>query len=202
MAPSMPRLICIRLAGIRTGICMPVVFGGAEYDPVYRAGKEAFLPGFRTVETHLHRMVMVSIFVDQHDGPLPIGTLHRIRRHERIPVAILYVARALEQLVYRIHRLHPFFCDDFRRKILRRIVKHAPISVHRQKAVSSVNRSDVVKVISAARACGQHRTHVIRQPEPAFHGLRSAILQIVSFRHIKRHILRAGRYLSTPESDD
>ena len=110
---------------------MPLVFGRAEDHPVHRAGEEATISGDRIGERHLHGVVVVVVFVDQHDGPLPVGPFDGIGRDQDVPILILHVARYFEELVNGIDGLYPFLGNYLRRQILRGIIRDVVILVYR-----------------------------------------------------------------------
>src|SRR6516225_5294595 len=85
-APAGSALVIVAVArwrgspGIRghcnsIGVRMPLILSRAENDSLNGARKEPLLLGERIGELDSDRMRMVLIFVDEHDGPLPIGTL-------------------------------------------------------------------------------------------------------------------------------
>src|SRR5438045_2420667 len=130
-------------------IGVELVFSGAEYDSVDRAGKVTI------VERHLHGMIAVLILVHQHDGPLTFGTLDGVSGHQNVAVLVLHIAADLVELVNGINRLHPFFGDYLRCQILRRIESDPIIFVDRQEAAAPTSAAaacrDVMEMVSS---CG------------------------------------------------
>ena len=120
------------------------VFRRPKTTRVHRSREEAIVIGDPIAERHFHGMVVIVILVHQHHGPLPVGPLQGISRHQRVSVFILHVARDFEELVDGIHRLHPFLRDHLRREILRRIVLDVAVVVHRQEAASAALHRSVV----------------------------------------------------------
>ena len=110
---------------------MPLVFIRAEGDAIDLAGKVALC--FPCAERDLHRVIVGLIAVDQHHRPLAIRTLHSVSGDQNVSRGIIDVTRGFELLVWRVDGLHPFFRDQLRGNILRRITHHFVVLIDQQK---------------------------------------------------------------------
>src|ERR1035438_8613932 len=67
---------------------MPLIFSGSESDAVDRANERTV----RTSERNLHRVCVVLVFVNDHDGPLSIRALDGVGRDQHVAGCVAYVA--------------------------------------------------------------------------------------------------------------
>ena len=84
-------------------------------------------------ERDFHRVIVRLIAIDQHHRPLAVGPLDGVGGDQHISGSVAHVARGFELLVRRVDGLHPFFRDDLRREILRRITHHFVVRVDPQE---------------------------------------------------------------------
>ena len=67
---------------------MPLIFSGSESDAVDGAGERAVRSG----ERDLHRVWVVLIFINDHDGPLPIRTFNGIGGDQDVAGCVAHIA--------------------------------------------------------------------------------------------------------------
>jgi hypothetical protein len=89
---------------------MPLILGAAESGNLHQSGERApFLR--RSLNPNVHAVCILLIPVHRHHRPFSIGTLHRIRRHQFMARAVLYVALRGKHLMLRRPGLHPIQVD-------------------------------------------------------------------------------------------
>ena|SRR5215469_8944218 len=76
---------------------MPFILRFPEGGCVNRAGEAAL--SRTVVEREVDLVWLVMVLVDDHQCPVAIGTLHRVRRYQHVSIAVLYVAGGLEEFV-------------------------------------------------------------------------------------------------------
>ena len=90
---------------------MPFILGGPEHHLIDSAGEHALVLCRGIRESQSNSMIIVLIFIDQHQRPLPVRPLNRVGGNQEIALFVFDIARRLEQLVRRVHRLDPLFRD-------------------------------------------------------------------------------------------
>src|ERR1039457_3044064 len=183
---------------------MPLIFGGSESDAVHGAGEGTV----RTRESNLHRVGVVPVLVNDHDGPLSIRALDGVGGDQYVAGCVAYVAGCAKEPVCGVYRLHPLFADYLCREILREISRDFVILIDIEKAeraAAAFRRQSpwqVVKEIGAARAAAHHGPDIIGQPEAA-HDIDihlSGLPGHVAFRHEERKI--GGQAIIFPDFED
>ena len=111
-------------------------------------------------------MVVGLVAIHEHHRPLAIGALDGVSRDQHISSGIVDIARGLELLVWCVDRLHPFFGDDQRRHILRRIADYLVALVDQKKRISAVvdGIRHVMEIVGSTRAFAHHGADIICQP--------------------------------------
>lgn len=108
---------------------MPLVFGGAESNPIHRAGEKALLLRLPIVESDFYTMCVVVILVDQHDRPLAVRPLHCLRSHQRVAGGVAHVAGNAIEPVHGIDWLDPLIANELRSEILREIARNLVVFI-------------------------------------------------------------------------
>src|SRR5579864_3333779 len=116
---------------------------------------------------------MVMIFVDEHDGPLAIGTMQGVGGDQRVSLGILYVAGRKIETMFSIFGLGPLLRDELRGEELRCGLADLVMFVGHEKVIRApaigaggMGRRvrKVVIIMSGLAARGQESAKRIGQP--------------------------------------
>src|ERR1039457_5981025 len=183
---------------------MPLIFGGSESDAVHGAGEGTV----RTRESNLHRVCVVPVLVNDHDGPLSIRALDGVGGDQYVAGCVAYVAGCAKEQVRGVYWLDPFLTDYLRGEILREISSDCVSFIDIEKAERSAaafgrqSPWQVEKEISGASAAAHQGPDIIGQPEAA-HDIDihlSGLPGHVALRHEERKI--GGQAIIFPDFEN
>ena len=152
---------------------MPLILRAAERRNIDRACET--VSGIRPAgKRNPHPVRSLLIAIHQHDGPLPVRTLHCIRRYQFMAGAVFHVALRGKCLMIATRRLHPVQIDELSHEKLRQWLLNLIVRVHREHSKRSWRTAasrlhlqrQIVKEIDALATGVQERSDVIGQPDP------------------------------------
>ena len=87
---------------------IPVILSTAKNGFVNPSCEIAFALALQVLEYEIQTMTGVLVFIDQHDGPFPIGPFYSISRHDLVSGAIVDVGYRREERMRATVMLEPF----------------------------------------------------------------------------------------------
>lgn len=123
------------------------------------------------VEDHANSVRISFVAIDEHDGPVSIGTMQRVGGHERIAIRIFYVRVGREHVVHPCAMLHPFKIDHARGEIGRSVALNVVIFIGDEIRPGGPAQAGVMNILGLNRrvikGCAtsfEKRPYVIGQP--------------------------------------
>jgi hypothetical protein len=116
---------------------MPLVLGAPECDHADWAFKVSVGRCFGTMEDNADWMRILTVFVDQHEGPLAIWPEQGVGGYQYVALSIINIARSGKDLVFRVFRLRPLLRKHLRGVELRCSLLDLVVPVGHEHAVGS-----------------------------------------------------------------